>query len=247
MLDRRLQLHRVATVVDAVSGGATLDRFAEAARQAAIADALIVSKTDLAPLDAALAGRLEALNPAAEAIIGAAAAPADILFAAGSGRAAHAKSVMPGGDPGIHAPATGAGREDVDGRVGHDDQISQHAAHTHGIATVAVELTGPVGRLAFAQALGGLARSRGNDLLRVKGLVAFADRPERPAVVQAAQHAMFAPEWLDAWPDDDRRSRLVFIVQDISRRGNPRAFRLRRAAPYRIATASREARTCSTS
>jgi G3E family GTPase len=46
--------------------------------------------------------------------------------------------------------------------------------------------------------------------------VRFADRPERPAVVQAAQHAMFSPEWLDDWPDADHRSRLVFIVHDIA-------------------------------
>src|SRR5207248_10773713 len=67
----------------------------------------------------------------------------------------------------------------------------------------------------FAQALGGLARERGNDLLRVKGIVEFADRPERPALVQAAQHAMSVPEWLPGWPDDDRRSRLVFVVHAI--------------------------------
>ena len=68
----------------------------------------------------------------------------------------------------------------------------------------------------FAQALGGLAMERGYDLLRVKGLVQFAEQPERPAVVQAAQHTMFTPEWLDDWPDEDRRSRLVFIVHDIA-------------------------------
>ena len=77
-------------------------------------------------------------------------------------------------------------------------------------------LEGAVSRLDFARALGGLAQARGTDLLRVKGLVAFADRPQRPALVQAAQHAMFAPEWLHAWPDDDRRSRLVFVVHDIA-------------------------------
>jgi G3E family GTPase len=77
-------------------------------------------------------------------------------------------------------------------------------------------LDGPVSRLDFARALGGLANERGNDLLRVKGLVRFADRPDRPAVVQAAQHAMFTPEWLDSWPDADQRSRLVFIVHDIA-------------------------------
>jgi G3E family GTPase len=72
-------------------------------------------------------------------------------------------------------------------------------------------------RLDFARALGGLARERGTDLLRVKGIVRFIDRPDHPAVVQAAQHAMFAPEWLDDWPDQDHRSRLVFIVYDIPR------------------------------
>ena len=71
-------------------------------------------------------------------------------------------------------------------------------------------------RLDFARALGGLAQSRGNDLLRVKGILAFADRPEHPAIVQAAQHAMFAPEWLADWPDADHRSRLVFVVHDIA-------------------------------
>ena len=63
----------------------------------------------------------------------------------------------------------------------------------------------------------GGGRERGADLLRVKGIVRFADRPDRPAVVQAAQHAMFAPEWLDDWPDQDHRNRLVFIVHDIPR------------------------------
>ena len=91
------------------------------------------------------------------------------------------------------------------------------AAHTHGIDAFGVVLDREITRLDFARALGGLARERGTDLLRVKGLVRFADRPEQPAVVQAAQHAMFAPEWLDDWPDGDRRSRLVFVVHEIPR------------------------------
>jgi G3E family GTPase len=91
------------------------------------------------------------------------------------------------------------------------------ATHTHGIDAFGVILEGALSRLDFARALGGLARERGADLLRVKGIVRFSDRPERPAVVQAAQHAMFAPEWLEDWPDQDHRSRLVFIVHDIPR------------------------------
>jgi G3E family GTPase len=83
MLDQRLVLGRVVTLVDAVTGAATLERFAEASRQAAVADALVISKTDLAPFSDPLAARLAALNPGAELILGAAAAdPATVLFAA---------------------------------------------------------------------------------------------------------------------------------------------------------------------
>ena len=91
------------------------------------------------------------------------------------------------------------------------------AQHSHGIDTFAVLLGGAISRLELAKALGRLAMARGTDLLRVKGIVRFSDRPARPAVVQAAQHTLFEPEWLDSWPDRDERSRLVFIVHDIAR------------------------------
>src|SRR3954467_6944964 len=81
MLDQRLRLARVVTLVDAVNGADTLVRFAEAVRQAAVADALVISKTDLAPFGDALRARLNALNPGAERIFGAAASdPATVLF-----------------------------------------------------------------------------------------------------------------------------------------------------------------------
>jgi G3E family GTPase len=70
-------------------------------------------------------------------------------------------------------------------------------------------------RLDFAIALGGLARERGEDLLRVKGLVAFADRREGPAAIHVVQHTMYPPSWLSNWPSDDRTSRLVFIARDL--------------------------------
>ena len=59
-------------------------------------------------------------------------------------------------------------------------EAGAEAAHTHGIAAYTIVLEGAVSRLDFARALGGLAMDRGNDLLRVKGIVCFADRPERP-------------------------------------------------------------------
>jgi G3E family GTPase len=187
MLDHCLHLARVVTLVDAVHGSGTLDRFAEAGRQAALADTLVITKTDLAPFGPDLIRRLDALNDRAERLL---AAETDDVGALLFGGARSAAPVLPS--------------EPV-------------AAHTHGIDVFAVVLEGDIRRLDFARALGGLVRDRGSDLLRVKGIVRFADRPERPAVVQAAQHAMFAPEWLEDWPDEDRRSRLVFIVHEIPR------------------------------
>ena len=70
-------------------------------------------------------------------------------------------------------------------------------------------------RLDFAMALGGLARDHGEELLRVKGLVEFADRAGGPAAIHAVQHTLYPPRWLDAGPTADQRSRLVFIVRDL--------------------------------
>jgi G3E family GTPase len=188
MLDHRLRLAAVVTLVDAMHGGETLDRFAEAGRQAALADLLVITKTDLAPLGPDLVRRLDRINDRAARILAAEARDAGaMLFGA------------------VQPPATFA------------LPMASAAAHTHGIDAFGVVLGGEISRLDFARALGGLAGARGSDLLRVKGIVRFSDLPERPAIVQAAQHALFAPEWLDTWPDADRRSRLVFVVHEIPR------------------------------
>ncbi len=188
-LEHELRLQTVLTLVDAVAGLATLDRHAEATAQAVVADRLLLTKTDLAPPPPALSGRLEAINPTAE--IGDAACTGDpgaVLFAS--------------------APSATARQP--------QRRFWSAATHTHGIATFALALRRPMTRLDFAKALGGLARDRGEDLLRVKGLVEFADRPGRPAAIHAVQHTLYPPEWFGAWPDADRTSRLVFIVRDIA-------------------------------
>ena len=206
MLDARLSLGRVVTVVDAEHGATTLARFAEAARQVAMADAIVVSKTDLAPVSDELEAAISALNPNAERVLGQEINdPGAALFSP------HPNPPPLAGDGDgkrRRAPSPASG-----GRLGWGSE----AVHSHGIDSFTVILGEPVTRLEFAKALGALAGAWGSDLLRVKGIVAFADRDGQPALVQAAQHTMFAPEWLDDWPDEDRRSRLVFVVHDIPR------------------------------
>ncbi len=184
-LEHMLRCERVVTVVDAVFGEATIERFPEASAQAVCADVLLISKTDLQPATATLRQRLEAINPWAEIIDGATiVSPSATLFAPGVTR--------------------------------RRQQPWAAAAHSNGIAAYALVLHRKLTRLEFAMALGGLARERGEDLLRVKGIVEFADREGTPAELHAVQHTLYPPRWLDGWPDEDRRQRLVFIVRDIA-------------------------------
>jgi G3E family GTPase len=184
-LERALQVHAVAATIDAVIGAATLDRFPEATAQAACADRLLLTKTDLASPSSGLLQRLETLNPAATIDDASMVAPAMLLF---------------GGDHTLAARP----------------RFVATTVHAHGIRAVVLVLRRPMSRLEFSLALGGLARERGEDLLRVKGIVAFADRDAGPAAIHAVQHTLYPPRWFDVWPDTDRRSRLVFIVRDIA-------------------------------
>jgi G3E family GTPase len=73
----------------------------------------------------------------------------------------------------------------------------------------------PVDCEAFNAFLQNLVIEYGENLLRMKGILYVADRPEHPAVVQGVQHVLFPVSWLDKWPDDDRTTKLVFITQDL--------------------------------
>lgn len=91
------------------------------------------------------------------------------------------------------------------------------ARHTVGLASIVIEREAPIPALALTLWLQGLAEHAGAGLLRLKGLVALAEQPERPAVLHAIQHVVHPLEWLDAWPHADRRSRIVLIGERIPR------------------------------
>jgi G3E family GTPase len=185
-LEHSLRVDSVVTVIDAVAGAATLARYPEAMAQAAGADRLLLTKTDLAAPSADFVTRLEELNPMAELIDSARADPVSILFGG-------TVTVLP-----------------------RKQRFLAEAVHAHGISAHVMTLRQPMTRLQFAMALGGLARDHGEDLLRVKGIVGFADRAGGPAAVHAVQHTMYPPRWLDRWPSADETSRLVFIVRNIA-------------------------------
>lgn len=177
------ELDRVITTVDGLCGLAALDREAESLRQAAVADRLVVTKTDLArPEDvAALEARLAALNPIAPVV------------EAPFGKCDPA--MLLGG-----APVDPRDVETVD--VPHGD-----------IRAFTVVLDEPLDWTAFGVWLTMLLQARGRDVLRVKGFLDVGGKG--PLLVNGVQHVVHPPVHLDAWPDEDRRSRLVFIARGI--------------------------------
>ncbi|GAA0570959.1 GTP-binding protein [Craurococcus roseus] len=190
----------VAALVDAVHGGAALDRHPEARRQAMLADRLVLTKTDLAPDTAALEARLRSLNPAAPILaVGHGSVPPDWLLAPG---AAH------------------GGWADPDALAAWLDAVGGSAAprHSPGLAAIAIERDAPIPAAALALWMEGLVEHAGRRLLRLKGIVRLAEAPERPLAVHAIGHVAHPPRWLDRWPaEGNRRSRLVLIGQGIPR------------------------------
>ena len=203
MLAAHYRLDGVVTLVDAVHGHATLAQMAEAVKQVAVADRLVLTKIDLAAEAAVTALRvhLRAVNPQApqlEALHGVL-DPAELsglgLQRAHTDEAALARWLGPVADHGAQPPAP---------------------EHSAGINTFCVWFDTPFSWQSFSAIVQTLTALRGSDLLRVKGLVHIAGETG-PVVVQGAQHLFHEPVTLDAWPSDDQRSRLVFITRGLER------------------------------
>ncbi|HEV2300612.1 MAG TPA: GTP-binding protein [Stellaceae bacterium] len=210
----RYALDGVVATVDAVNGDRTLDRQAEAVKQAAVADRLILTKADLAdePALAGLRERLARLNPSAPILAAAhGAADPSALF-----------------DLGLYDPQTKSLevqrwlREEAFAEdAGHDHhdvhEPSDPNRHDARIRAFCITRERPISWAALSGWLDALAEYRGEDLLRLKAIVALSDRPEEPVVLHGVQHIFHPPVLLPAWPSADRRTRMVFITRDLPR------------------------------
>ena len=89
--------------------------------------------------------------------------------------------------------------------------------HDRDIASFCFTRDAPIAREALRLLLDALQQNLGPNLLRVKGIVNVAEEPDRPAVIQGAQHLLHNLSWLERWPDADHRSKIVFITQGFDR------------------------------
>lgn len=187
LVKHHYRLEGVLSTVDAQHGL----RHEESVAQAAAADTLVVTKTDLAD-PAQVIARLRRLNPAATIV----------------------ESVF-----GDVTPSEVFGEGERDPR---DLVYDGSPAHSHEARAVCLILEEAVDWTAFGVWLTMLLQARGNDVLRVKGLLNVG--LEGPLVLNGVQHVVHPPEHLPAWPDEDRRSRLVFVGRGIEREALARSL-----------------------
>lgn len=180
------ELEAVVTTVDAVNALAQLVRQHEFVKQVVVADRIVVTKTDL--VDRPEIAVLVARLRTLN--------PAAEIFEASFGVVA-ADALL--------APVQRDLRE----------VEAEDAPHDGDVHAFALSFDRAVDWPAFGIWLTMLLQSRGEDVLRVKGLVNVG--APGPVVLNGVQHVVHPPIHLDAWPDDDRTSRIVFIARGLDR------------------------------
>jgi G3E family GTPase len=226
LLASRYRLDGVIATVDAVNGSSTLDNHFESVKQAAVADRIVLTKSDLA--DAAgvvrLKERLRQLNPGAgitPAAFGA--IEPELLFEAGLYNPER-KTLDVQRWLKEEAYADGHGHEhDHHHEHGHDhhqhgrEGQDPHDVNRHDarIRAFCMTLDEPLAWNSVATWLELLATYRGEDMLRVKGILNVKESADKPVVIHGVQHLFHPPVQLDAWPSEDRRTRIVFITRDM--------------------------------
>ncbi len=226
LLTTKFRLDSVVTTVDAIHGSGQLDQHPESVKQAAVADRILMTKSDLADdtTRTALEARLRALNPAAP------------IYQVINGDIAVSKLF----NAGLYDPETKSmdvqkwlrdeaydhhGDEPHDHEHSHDHDHSRDDAHDHShdhdvnrhddhIQSFCITFDEPLHWDAFVTWAEIFTQMRGESLLRVKGILNLVGE-DAPVAIHAVQHVFHPPASLPAWPSDDHRSKIVFITKDL--------------------------------
>jgi G3E family GTPase len=215
-LMRVFAIDTVVTVVDAAHAPATLSAHQTATDQVAMADLLVISKTDVATpaeLDATSA-LLNTLNPHAPRIL---ATNVDCASQQIFGRDLF--------NPARRRDAIAAWLGDHTAHVEAGHSVHDHTAHgqpgsatyDHGVHYQAHVIVhdGPVSLAGLTVFLNGAVNEQRERILRIKGIAGVREKGGAPAVVHAVQNKFYPVQWLSEWPDTDHRCRLVFIGRDL--------------------------------
>jgi G3E family GTPase len=208
VIRHHFRIGNIVTVVDAKNGRSNLSAFTESRKQVAVADRIVISKTDISSAGeiARLRAELATLNrtaaqidPHEEPI-----SPRDLI----------AQDVYdPLGKAGeVRRWLAAEGEQQGDNEHEHGP-----SRHDREIVASCISVEEPLDWPAFAVWLTMLLNRHGQDILRVKGLLNIAG-VATPVVIHGVQHTIHPPSHLEGWPEDSPRTRIIFITRGISRR-----------------------------
>jgi G3E family GTPase len=208
VIRHHFRLGNVITTVDAVNAASYLDRQPESVKQVAVADRIILTKTDVASGEdlAKLERRLQSLNPSVPRLTSTADSQVDAAFLMKEDAFDSANKLTE-----VRRWLEFTGGEATGPEHHHD---ADH--HLEGIHTFCLRIEGAFDWMAFGIWLSMLLHARGDDVLRVKGIVNIGGE-NPPVVIHGVQRLVHPPVHLREWPDDDRATRIVFIVRGIER------------------------------
>lgn len=227
LVDRDLAKHTrmdgIVTVADAVNGPATLDAQFEAVSQIAMADLIVLSKTDLASTSqvAQFEHRIKDLNPTASILHAVQGKGASAKIWGQSAmrrdpRQSDALKWMMPTTPTMPAPPVQDPLANLSGLTPVKEIAFPEAPHDARIGSASIELDQPLSDEVFDHWLNTLIALKGDDILRVKGIV-FLEGIDHPFVFHGVQHIFDPPEPIRDWTGDDRTTRIVVIARDLSR------------------------------
>jgi G3E family GTPase len=221
VLRHHFKLGLIVTVVDCVNADLQRQVHPVWTAQVAAADRLIISKADLGGAErcAQLRGRLAEINPAAPiALANDIGSGDDLLLGAGlQGLAPEAEVKRWVGLPRRRALQILGDEETCTARL-HPEQN----AHDN-VTSFCLIFETQIDWIGFGLWLSMLLNRHGANILRVKGILNIA-QASYPIAIHGVQHLVHPPVHLREWPDDDRRSRIVFIVRGLDQQQIERSF-----------------------
>jgi G3E family GTPase len=208
VLQHHYYVDRVISTVDAVNGMLHLDLNPESTKQVAAAEVVVLTKTDVAEAGAvgALRTRLRGINPSAR------------IIEAPFGEVDPDELLRPVTN--LYPPAGGARNEANSGDANSLAPVPEiftvgdgDARHVSRIHSTSLTFDGAVDWTAFGIWFSMLLYARGEDVLRVKGLLDVGEAG--PVLLNGVQHVIHPPDHLKEWPDEDHQSRVIFITRAI--------------------------------
>ena len=215
---QRFLLSRVITLFDIIFGPMTLEQNEEAIKQVALADAILLTKTDLARDPATLRDMASDRNQLSRLNRG-----ATILDRQKDWESIRNLFLKPvsynlrGKDEDVIAwlDADRIHQSETHNHDHHEHKNMDITRHGEDIRSHVIFLNTPIANDRFSHFLTFLKADVGTDLMRIKGIFLLCDDPEHPVIVHGIQHTVYPVEKLERWPNSDRRTKVVLIGRNL--------------------------------